>query len=176
MSSDRNIDAETWLRAEDAGCLQHRAERLAWLLSVTPSAEIWLFSGGWLGQHLFEEARYSYVYGQFLASAILGFAFVERSLASIFYRSGRNDLQRATSEALLKEAHLAGWLTEADLAAFEKARHLRNPLVHFRKPLDPALPETRSFNEEREPYEVVETDARHILEAAFRLIDLTSVK
>jgi hypothetical protein len=68
---------EQWLLAEDRGCLKQRADQLAWLLKVTPPAELWLFPGGWLGQQLFEEARYSFIYGQFVASAVLGFAHVE---------------------------------------------------------------------------------------------------
>lgn len=166
---------EQWLAAEDEGCREQRASRLAWLLTITPPAEVWLFRGGWLGQRLFEEARYSFVYGQFLASAVLGFAFVERTLAAMHYGFGRNDLQRATSEKLFKEAHSAGWLNEADVAAFEKARKLRNSLVHFRTPLHAGLPESRSFAEDCEPHEVVETDARQILEAVFRLIARNAV-
>lgn len=119
---------------------------------------------------MFEESRYSFIYGQFVASAVLGFAFVERTLAAMHYGSGRNDLHRATSEKLFKEARSAGWLTESDLAAFEKARRLRNPLVHFRVPLHDDLPESRSFKEDCEPYEVVETDAKQILEVVFRLV------
>lgn len=166
---------EQWLLAEDRGCLKQRAERLAWLIQVTPPAEIWLFPGGWLGQQLFEEARYSFIYGQFVASAVLGFAHVERTLAAMFYGSVRNDLQRATSEKLFKEAQCAGWLSESDLATFEKARRLRNPLVHFRVPLHEDLPESRSFKEDRDPYEVVESDAKQILEVVFRLVAQNAV-
>jgi hypothetical protein len=166
---------EQWLAAEDQRCLEQRAARLAWLLTVTPPAKIWLFPGGWLGQQLFEEARYCFVYGQFVASAVLGFAFVERTLAAMHYGSGRNDLQRATSEKLFKEGHNAGWLSGTDLSAFEKARKLRNPLVHFRTPLHAELPESRSFAEVREPHEVVETDAKAILEAVFRLVARNAV-
>lgn len=119
---------------------------------------------------LFGEARYCFVYGQFVASAVLGFAFVERTLAAMHDGSGRDDLQRAASEKLFKEARSAGWLNEADLSAFEKARKLRNPLVHFCTPLHADLPESRSFAQDCEPHEVVETDDRQILEAVSRLI------
>lgn len=161
---------EQWLAAEDEGCRQQRAARLAWLLTVTPPAEIWLFPGGWLGRQLFEESRYAFVYGQFVASAVLGFAFVERTLAAMHYGSGRNDLRRATSEQLVREAYSAGWLNEADVAAFENARKLRNPLVHFRTPLHAELPESRAFAEDCQPDAVLEADAKQILDAVFRLV------
>lgn len=175
MAPQTSPSPEEWLQSEDEGCRPQRAERLAWLLSVTPSAKIWTFSGGWLGLHLFEEARYSYVYGQFLATTILGFAYVERSLASLLYRDGRDDMERARSETLFREARRAGLLTEDELAALDKARRLRNALTHFRRPLDKSLPETRSYEEDREPHEVVEDDARLVLEAAFRLVEKQAV-
>jgi hypothetical protein len=105
---------EQWLIAEDQGCLQQRSARLAWLLTVTPPAHIWLFPGGWLGQQLFEESRYSFIYGQFVASAVLGFAFVERTLAAMHYGAGRNDLQRATKQVrkIILTGHVStksGW-------------------------------------------------------------------
>jgi hypothetical protein len=103
------------------------------------------------------------------------FCACRSTLAATFYGSGRNDLQRATSEKLFKEARCAGWLRESDLATFEKARRLRNPLVHFRVPLHEDLPESRSFKEDRDPYEVVESDAKQILEVVFRLVAQNAV-
>jgi hypothetical protein len=173
--SGESLTPEQWLLAEDRGCLEQRATRLAWVAAEAPSAEIWIFPGGWLGQHLFEEARYCFVYGQFLASTVLGFAYIERTLAAMFYGAGRNDLQRATSGKLLKEALAAGWIDERELEVFEKARRLRNPLIHFRKPLHNELPESRAVTEERHPYEVVESDAKHILEVMFRLVERNAV-
>lgn len=165
-----------WLHAEDEACRAQRAERLAWLTTITPQAEIWTFSGGWLALHLFEEARYSYVYGQFLATTLLGFAYAEHSLAALLYGAGRDDVERARSEKLFQEARRTGWLTDDELAALEKARQLRNALTHFRRPLDRSLPEFRSLAEDRAPYEVLESDARYVLEAAFRLLAKQAVK
>jgi len=128
-----------------------------------------------LCKQLFEESRYSYIYGQFIASAVLGFAFVERTLAAMQFAAGRNDLQRATSAQLFKEARNSGWLGEEDLKVFEKARERRNPLVHFRKSLHKDLLEWSSCTEECEPYEIVEADAKIILSAVFRLVARNAV-
>lgn len=168
--TDRTPTPEQWLAAEDEGTREFRAQRLSWLLTATPKNPIWLFHGGWLAQHLFEEARYSFVYGQFIASAVLGFAFVERTLAAMFYAAGRNDLKRATSERLFQEALRVGWLTSEEIERFEDARKLRNPLVHFRTPMHEDLPEWRSFHQDKEPYEVIEHDAKQILQVVFRLV------
>jgi hypothetical protein len=163
--------SEQWLQAEDQGCFDERVARLEWLAHKAPRQQHWLIYGGWLNQQLFEETRYCFVYGQFLSSAILGFAFVERTVAAMFYASGRDDLERANSKKLFQEAQYEGWIKEEELDLFEEARKLRNPLTHFRTPMHEELPESRAFHRESEPHEVVETDARHILEVAFRLVE-----
>ena len=142
---------------------------------MTPAKELWLFPGAWLATQQFEEARYCYVYGQFVASVLLGLAFVERTLAAMFYGGGRNDLQRATSQQLFEEAHKVGWLTTSDLTAFEAARDLRNPLTHFRRPMHEDLPDVRAFKEDREPTEVLEQDAKNVLAAVFKLVARNAV-
>ncbi|MDP3183185.1 MAG: hypothetical protein Q8M54_10270 [Desulfobaccales bacterium] len=111
----------------------------------------------------------------FLASAILGFAYVERALVAMFYGAGRNDLQRANSENLFQEAYAAGWITDQELEIFDKARRLRNPLVHFRKPGHKDSIELRAVQDERHPYNIIEDDAKHILNLVFRLVALNVV-
>lgn len=161
---------EEWLKSEDAACFDERASRLSWLISNTPDATIWTFPGGWLAKNLFEEMRYCYVYGQFLATVMTGFSYVERTLSAMFYASGRNDLQRASSKSLFEEARKVGWLDDEEYQTFDKARQLRNPLVHFRRPLHPEQPEYRAVMSETAPYDIVESDARHILAVAFRIV------
>ena len=46
-----------------------------------------------MAKFLFEETRYCFAYGQYLAVIVLGVAFIERTLAAEFYASGRNDLR-----------------------------------------------------------------------------------
>jgi hypothetical protein len=149
---------------------------LLWLVQNAPTATGWTFPGGWLSKYLFEEARYCFVFGQFIAATFLGFAFVERTLAAMFYATGRNDLERATSQKLIAQAVTAGWLRSEDAQVFEKARVLRNPLVHFRVPGHDDLPVTRALRRGSHPYAVVESDAQVVLEAMFRLIAKNAIR
>lgn len=66
--SEMQPTAEEWLHHEDCGCRVQRAERLSWLVSAMPNQTFWMFPGGWLAQAQFEEARYCFAYGQFVAS------------------------------------------------------------------------------------------------------------
>lgn len=162
--------AEEWLDAEEKACRRDRLQRLTWLVAHAPIADYWAFPGGWLAKYLFEEARYCFVYGQFLAATLLGFAFVERTLVAILYGGGRDDLERANVSGLLREALSCGWITQDQFAALDRARQLRNAVAHFRPPLDQCSVEYRSVAGDRLPYEVVEKDAEFVLEGGLEIL------
>ena len=158
-----NPTPEEWIEREDSLQRADRLARLRWIADKMPKADRMVFGCGTVSKCLFEEARYCYVYGQFLASVMLGLAFVEVSLASAFCAAGRNDLRRAGIAELAKEALSCGWLTQPDYETLGRVRTLRNPVAHFRPPGDAERIETRAFNQRTHDYEVIETDARQVM-------------
>jgi hypothetical protein len=162
--------AEEWLEREDTVAREGRLARLNWIAAHMPDVDWMVFGCGPISKYVFEEARYCYVYGQFLASIMLGLAFVEMSLAGAFYGAGRNDLQRAGISELSREALRYGWLTQADHDILERVRRLRNPVTHFRPPADAERVEVRAFRQQcSHDYEVIESDAREVMQAVFHL-------
>jgi len=119
---------------------------------------------------LFEEARYCFVYGQFLATIVLGLAYIEHSLAGLFYASGRNELERAGISILLKEALAYNWIDQAEFDNLQRARRIRNPITHFRRPLHSDTIEYRAVMQDGMPYTIIEEDARHVMETAVHLL------
>ena len=168
-ASDTDI-SEKWLSREDETCHPDRVERLRWLSTQLPPAEYWQFPGGLMSKFLFEETRYSFVYGQYLAVVVLGVAFVERTLAAEFYASGRNDLERSGIAKLLREARSIGWLSAAEHDAFDRARKIRNPVAHFRRPGHKEGIEHRMVEENEYPYVLIEQDARTIAAAVMHML------
>ena len=163
--------ATDWIENEDRGCRHDRIARLEWLAENYPANRYGvLLNGGWLSFQLLEEARYCFTYGQYLATAVLGVALVEHILAAKFFASGRDDLERAGGQALLREARRCGWITEAEYFQLDKVRQLRNPLVHFRRPLASGTAEHRAVRQECEPEHIIEEDARRILSAVFGIL------
>jgi hypothetical protein len=162
--------AREWLAREDEVCREGRLERLEWLARRMPISEYLGFPGGWIAKCLFEEARYCFAYGQFVATVMLGLSYIEHTLAAILYAFGRSDLERANISVLFREAAREGWLTDTEFAALEEIRRLRNPLAHFRKPLADGTIERRSFLEGELPYAVLEEDAKKVMEAAVHLL------
>ena len=86
------LSAEEWLDNEDSQCRSDRLNRLKWIIEKYPDIDISLFHGGLKSHYLFEEARHCFVYGQYIASIVLSLSYIENTLASAFYVSGRNDL------------------------------------------------------------------------------------
>jgi hypothetical protein len=163
-------EAEAWLEKEDKVCREGRLERLDWVAGLMPVAEYLTFPGGWMAKHLFEEARYCFVYGQFLATIVLGMAYVECALAALLYGGGRSDLERASISDLLREAVRNGWLSQQEFKSLDHARTLRNPITHFRRPGNEDTIESRSVTLKELPYSMIEEDARHVMVAAFRVL------
>lgn len=164
------MEAEQWLDNEDNVGRVARLERLRWIVSLMPDVN-WMSNGtGPISKYLFDEARYCFVYGQYLGSVVLGLAFLEVSLAGAFYAAGRNDLECAGIATLSKEALGCGWLSQADYEAIEQVRGYRNPITHFRPPGHTDRVEARAFYEGAGAYAVIERDARKVMETVFHLL------
>ncbi len=160
---DSPTTASEWLEHEDNSARAQRTARLEWLVTHYPSAQGFMLHGGWLSKQLLEEAKYCFVYGQYVALAILSVAFLERTLAARFYGSGRDDLERAGGADLLRQALQTGSISQDEFLLFERMRRLRNPLVHFRRPLAKDTVEARAVASDCHPDTILESDAREIL-------------
>jgi hypothetical protein len=163
-------DPEQWLSRKDEICHADRVERLRWLENELPKAEYFRFHGGLLSKFLFEEIRYCFVYAQYLAVIVLGAAFLERTLAAMFYGAGRNDLERSSFTDLLQEAKNNRWLSEKEYIAFDHVRRIRNPVTHFRSPMNSENIEYRMLEENEYPYTIIEQDAITIVSAVMHMV------
>jgi hypothetical protein len=161
--------AREWLRREDRVARRDRLARLQWLAERIPNAGIAVFHGGWVAKYLFEECRYCFVYGQFMAVVVLGLAFIERTLAALFYAAGRDDLERASIFDLLREAHDRRLLSNDEFQRLDEVRMLRNPVTHFRAPLAPDTVEARALRAAQPPYSLLEADAEKVMEAVLHI-------
>jgi hypothetical protein len=175
---EQEVSAAEWVEQEDVFCREERIERLEWLIANNPSIDHVFFPGGLITKQLFEEARYCFVYAQFLASILLSLAFVERVLASLFYAGGRDDLKRAGIAKLACEARNLGLLSQDEFSNLERLRQRRNPLAHFREPFHEETVEYRSLRSMHDgsglavsPEEVVANDAILALQLILHLLN-----
>ena len=163
-------DPTEWIEREDTEYREGRIERLKLITELYPDVEWMIFGSGKISKYLFEEARYCFVYGQYLASIVLSLSFLDVSLGGAFYGMGRDDLERAGIRKLAEQAHSIGWLNRDDFDLIEEIRKYRNPITHFRTPGHEDRIETRGFRENLEDYSIIERDARKTMEALFRLM------
>jgi hypothetical protein len=172
--SNHNPLSEEWLDREDATSREDRLFRLDWIASRMPDVNYLRFFGGLTSKYLFEEARYCFVYAQFLAVIVLGLSYIEHTLAAMFYAAGRNELERASISTLLREAVRVGWITQAEFDNLDRAREIRNPVTHFRRPLHDDTVEYRAATQNDLPYNIIEEDAQHVMETVFHLLGKTA--
>ena len=167
-------EAEHWLKEEDSKCFGGRLERLEWMVDRTPPANAWSFYGSIHSKMLFEEMRYCFVYGQYLATVLVGISFLETTLAALFFGSGRNDLRRASLQRLMQESVEDGWMTSEESSHMDRLREIRNSYAHFRPPLGENSIEVSALSHGASPYEIAERDAAAVILVALGILDKTA--
>lgn len=123
-------DLVAWLEADQTSSRPYRARRLRLLIhEYGDEGEIRLFPGGPTSALAFQEARLTYLHGLFLGCVVLCQACIEHILAGIFRMSGRDDLNCAGFQKLLRETRVERFLSGDDFELFDRLRLLSNPLV-----------------------------------------------
>lgn len=150
-----------------------RLDRSAWLQDQLPTGDFFFVQDAPLTTPLFQEAIMCFINGQFIASIVLGFSVIDRSLAarldSISVPVPRN------ANELLGAAKKRGWLSDDEFSKLDAAREYRNPVIHFRNTLDPSRPDIRALPFGKDLYTVLEQDAKHVLCAAIHILDKTTI-
>lgn len=164
-----------WLEADDATSRPYRAERLRVLLEYLEPERMIQFHGGDMAFMAFEEARRAFVYGLFGACTILSQVCLEHSLGGLFRMAGRDELDRATFEVLLREGRDAGYLSDAEFALFDRLRIIRNPYVHSRAPLTRDSLQVRAMQRDKETDQLMVEDAECAITALLRFLRRFSV-
>ena len=163
VSGDALLDASGKLR------------RAQFLASKIDKTGVYFLQDGTITQRLFVEASETFAAGQFMATIILGFSFIERTIAGRLSYLGKTKEAQARSEQLLSTAREAGWLTPEEHERLEELRHFRNPVVHFRDPLDESRPEVQALLAAKTTEEYLEKQAREIMVAAIHVLNTSAI-
>lgn len=162
---------EDWLTREDKECRTERLKRLEWITEkFHNNISFGLHYGGIKSKYLFDEVRYCFVYGQYIAVILLSMSYIETMLASYYYGSGDNEIPFSAFSKILNQAKEDGILTEDEYNIFDNIRNIRNPLTHFKRPLDEKSPEAIALKEQCHIYDILENDARKTIQAMFKLV------
>jgi hypothetical protein len=149
--------------------------RASWVAKHVRDDDIFFMQDGTLSQLLFKEVLSSYVAGQYIATIILGFSLIERTVAGRLAFVDDKSGALAKSEDLLRNALERKWLKKEEHELLNELRKLRNAIFHFRDHLSETRPEVRAALNARTTEQVLEADAKRILEAAIHVLAKTAL-
>ncbi len=149
--------------------------RAQFLASRIDKTGLYFLQDGTITHRLFVEAAETYAAGQFMATIVLGFSFIERTIAGRLNYLCKAKEALSKSEQLLLAAKNAGWLTQEEHAKLDELRKFRNPVVHFRDSLDPSRPELQALLAAKTTEEYLEQQAREVIIAAIHVLNTSAI-
>jgi hypothetical protein len=155
------------LERADKAALAVRAARVRWLAKVIPRGG---FGMPLETYYVFEEAKTSFVYGNFVAAIVLAAAFVEHWFAgSLGSRDHAKEAARGLA-ACTKLARAKKFVDSVLLDKVDQLRLIRNPFVHL-KSLDHEHIIGRRLAEQKiHPEELLENDAKEALTVMYGVV------
>jgi hypothetical protein len=160
------LEALTWY---DEDSRPARAARIDWASSLYPSPG--LVAGEIVPLSLMEEARVSFVNGQFMASVLCATSVVEHLLVDELVARGLKN-GKPTLGTSIGAARAAQIFPAETLNQMEELNNLRNPIVHRRDPRDASTLVSRYRSRKVHPNTLMERDARFALEVMYDLFRL----
>lgn len=173
MAEDPGTPLERLVAAlvvSDEAHRKHRAERIVWLSSVQFLPQ--LVQGPLDTMSVLEEARVSFVNGQFIAAQLLAAAFLEHALIDELTERGLSKPGVSFQEALRLAADSSVFDPEL-IAKIERVRQLRNSFTHRKSESHLHSFGARFMQQQRHPTSILEADAKVAMEAmyaAFRVV------
>lgn len=160
---------EASLERADRRALRERAARIRWLNRLLPARS------GYLGMpletfHIFDEAKFCFVYGSFAATVVLAAAFVEHWLAGRLAGLGYERAANTGLAATVEYCRVHDVLPDVLTSRIDRLRQIRNPFVHL-KSFDHAHSlGRRAMRLAKHPHDLLEMDAKESLVTIYSVI------
>ncbi|MNR37736.1 hypothetical protein D3C85_1557850 [compost metagenome] len=113
-----------------------------------------------------QEARSSYVHGNFIATLVVALAYVEHVINDALPPLQPNK-KTPTMAAAIKQARAAGLFPDGLLVGATVLSDFRNPFIHRRDPEDPDTIGQRVRSRKCHPRMILEQDARDALQVMY---------
>ena len=144
-------------------------ERFSFLQSVSAYEDLH-YPGvhEWYSYRLYNNAVENFISGNFLATTILSFTFIENALGMLLLDQGSED---KGAYQIIEDSVDEGIISEKEAKKLHKIRELRNPVVHIRTPMNPESYFSRYKKEGKTPWQLAQQDAQESIEAVFILLN-----
>ena len=148
----------------------NRFKYLAALDSDYAGIEGTMLFGGTPAFLAYQEARSSYVSGNFVATVLLCQALLENLLAAFLHAACAEVAPRPRLEQTLQECRTLGLLTEQDEMDVLRLARQRNPLTHYRSLDDVSHLDRRAMDTRTHPLSIIQDDARFAITLVIRIL------
>lgn len=142
-----------------------RAERHIWV-----DRNRVVVNGGYLERSetsgVMEEARSSYIHGNFIATLVLALAYIEHVINDALPPPAPNK-KTSTMAAAIRQARAAGLFPNDLLDRTSVLSSFRNPFIHRRSEEDPDTIGQRVIDRKCHPRTILENDAREALQVMY---------
>ncbi len=162
MSADAGLPELEGLLTEDS------KSRYQWLIDCTPITDHFNFPGGMVAYSLFKASRYCYVYGYYLASMVLGLAYIENTLSGLLIYSHRAAPHDRGLPVLTRKARIAGLIDDDIVDCIDRTRILRNNFPPFNNDKNSGVNELNNYK----AIKVYEDDARRLMDIMIHLLNI----
>lgn len=160
-----------WVEEEDGRTRADRVERAAWVLSLGWSENGYLLFGGHGSLAPLDELRQAFINGEYVATILLGQAFLEHTLAGYLDLVGGGSVGSPGLAKILTEFHDRGWIDDMAFKALDEVRQLRNPYAHYRGFDHPDNLGRRVMTAGEDYTTLIERDARSVVRALMQLLN-----
>lgn len=154
----------------DLSTRQERAERAARVARLGWPESGWAFFGDHGVAGPWNELRRTFVDGSFVATILIGQAFLENLLGGLLHWQ-EEPVDTAGLAGLLQRTWDRGWLTSEEFHVLDALRRVRNPYAHYRNFQHSDSLVQRAIAAEEIPDALVEGDAWAVVEALYHLVN-----
>lgn len=164
---------EISLEKYDKKTFEERLKRLQSLDKIFP--KYYSIAGDMQTIFVFDEAKMTFINGEFISTILLAQAFIEKILQSHYIDMGLNKIASRGLKAIVNHAKRNNIINEYLLIKIEELRKKRNPFVHL-KPLDYEYNLDKRFmtniinsDKHRDISDVMEQDAKEALSLMYTI-------
>ena len=159
--SQRRLRYEAALERDDRTSLAERAARVRWVAQAIPRKELTVMPFETMA--VLQEAKATFIAGQFMATIVLSAAFFEHWLASSLISAGFKGEAAQGWTATIACARQHSLVPPVFLDKADRLHQIGNPFIHHKSFEHEPIPVRRPFAIGKRPYKFLERDAQESL-------------
>jgi hypothetical protein len=155
------------MRRYDKRTFSNRLLRLDYVTKIFPRGLMYMLPPE--SAFVFEEAKMSFINGQFVSTILLSQAFIEHMFQNYVQSIGNKSLAKSGLAAITRFLRKGNIVHPFLLDKIDQLRLIRNPFTHLPAPGSPHSISQRAFQKQQDPYHALATDAAAALGLMYQI-------